>query len=127
MNFPKIISGLLLVSTTIFGAMTDQEKAKLVCVQMMSIDAVLTMFKFDNKTYPTTDEGLNALVKNPDENKYPHYFQNGYFHDGKVPKDIWQNNFNYKLSENAVNLFSSGSDGIAGTNDDVHFSECKSQ
>ena len=106
MNFLKATISIMIISATALGSITNEEREQLTCVQMTMLNQVLTMFKFDNKTYPTTEEGLSALIKNPNPKKYPNYFQSGYFHDGKEPKDIWQNTFNYKLSANRVDLFS---------------------
>lgn len=61
-----IILGLLAVFVipSITGK-SEEAKAKMVCIQMKSISEALKMFKLDNGSYPTTEEGLNALVSNP--------------------------------------------------------------
>ena len=47
---------------------------ELACFQMNSMNQSLKMFKLDNGVYPTTNEGLEALISNPNTTKYPKYF-----------------------------------------------------
>ncbi len=124
-----IILGLLasLVMPNIMGK-ADEAKQKLVCVQMKNISETLKMFKIDNGMYPTTDEGLEALVKNPSESKYPAYARSGYFDEGKMPKDSWQNAFVYVSTDSGFELISLGADRKEGGSDDaadIRYSECE--
>jgi len=64
----------------------DKAKRDLVCVQMQIVSGVLDRFKLDNGTYPTTEEGLQALIANPSEEDYPSYGDQGYAGKG-LPKD----------------------------------------
>jgi len=78
-----VILGLLaaMVMPSLTGK-GEEAKRNLVCVQMKSIyNGALDMFKVDNGTYPSTEEGLRALTSNPDPAKYPNYSQSGYFKD----------------------------------------------
>ena len=62
-----VILGLLaaMVMPSLTGK-GEEAKRNLVCVQMKSIyNGALDMFKINNSTYPTTAEGLEALVKKP--------------------------------------------------------------
>ncbi len=106
-----------------------EAKQKLVCVQMKSLyNGALDMFKVDNGSYPTTEEGLKALVKNPDPQKYPNYSNSGYLKDGKLPKDSWGRDFIYINDDGKVELISLGADGKEGGKDeakDIKLSECK--
>ncbi|WP_345992166.1 type II secretion system major pseudopilin GspG [Sulfurimonas sp. HSL-1716] len=107
----------------------EEAKQKIVCVNMKSLyDGPLDMFKVDNGVYPTTEEGLAALAKNPDENKYSNYSKKGYLKDGKIPKDSWGNDFIYLNNEGKVELVSLGADKKEGGKDeyaDIKMSECK--
>ncbi len=64
---------------------------------------------------PTTEQGLEALVTNPDRgpvcNRYP---ADSFLPDGKVPKDPWDNLFVYSSSGNNFTLTSLGKDGKEG-------------
>ena len=107
----------------------DKAKVDLVCSQMASVDSALDMFKLDNGGYPTTEEGLNALVTNPDPEKYSSYDKNGYFKNGVMPTDSWKNEFIYTYDEenNKFELISFGADRKEGGNEyasDIKFSGC---
>jgi len=125
-----VILGLLaaMVMPSLTGK-GEEAKRNLVCVQMKSVyNGALDMFKINNSIYPSTEEGLNALVSNPDEEKYPSYSMSGYFKDGKMPKDSWGNPFIYVNDEGSVELISLGADrkeGGKNESSDIRMSECK--
>ncbi|MBU0631591.1 type II secretion system major pseudopilin GspG [bacterium] len=107
----------------------EEAKQKIVCVNMKSLyNGPLDMFKVDNGMYPTTSEGLKALVANPDEEKYPNYSKQGYLKDAQIPKDSWGNGFIYVNDEGKIELISLGADKKEGGKDeyaDIKMSECK--
>ena len=125
-----VILGLLaaMVMPSLTGK-GEEAKRNLVCVQMKSIyNGALDMFKINNSMYPTTSEGLEALVKNPDEEKYSNYSTSGYFKDSKLPKDSWGRHFIYTNDEGTVELVSLGADkkeGGSNEGKDLRMSECK--
>jgi general secretion pathway protein G len=123
-----IILGLLasLVLPNLIGK-SEEAKQKLVCVQMQSVAQALNMFKLDNGTYPDTEEGLKALVKNPDSQRYPNYSQKGYFSNGQLPKDPWGHPYIYVKTDNGFNLISLGADAKEGgenENKDISYEDC---
>ncbi|QOY53917.1 type II secretion system major pseudopilin GspG [Candidatus Sulfurimonas marisnigri] len=107
----------------------EEAKRNLVCVQMKSIyNGALDMFKINNSVYPSTEEGLNALVSNPDADKYVNYSTSGYFKDSKMPKDSWGSEFIYVNDNGSVELISLGADRKEGGKEgavDIKMSECK--
>ncbi len=107
----------------------SEAKQKLTCVQMKSIyNGALDMFKMDNGAYPTTEEGLAALARNPDPQKYPNYAKGGYFKDAKLPKDSWGRDFIYINDDGRVEIVSLGADGKEGGKGeaaDIKMSECR--
>ncbi len=125
-----VILGLLaaMVMPSLTGK-GEEAKRNLVCVQMKSVyNGALDMFKINNSVYPSTEEGLEALVSNPDEEMYPNYSTSGYFKDSKIPKDSWGNKFIYINEEGSVELISLGADRKEGGKDesaDIRMSECK--
>jgi len=125
-----VILGLLaaMVMPSLTGK-GEEAKRNLVCVQMKSIyNSSLDMFKIDNSIYPSTEEGLHALVKNPDEEQYTNYSASGYFKDAKIPKDSWGNEFIYINDEGSVEIISLGADKKEGGKkeaSDIRMSECK--
>lgn len=124
-----IILGLLaaFVIPNITGK-SEEAKQKLVCVQMKSIAEGLKMFKIDNGSYPTTQEGLLALINNPAPDTYASYSKDGYLDGKKIPKDPWNHSYIYLNDDTDFDLVSLGSDSKEGGVDeakDQKFSECK--
>jgi len=125
-----VILGLLaaMVMPSLTGK-GEEAKRDLVCVQMKSIyNGALDMFKINNSMYPSTSEGLEALVKNPDPDKYSNYSPSGYFKDSKLPKDSWGNDFIYINDDGNIELISLGADKKEGGSDesaDIKMSNCK--
>ena len=91
---------------------SEEAKDKIVCVQMKSVGQALKLYKLDNSSYPTTEEGLNLLVTK------------NYFEDGKLPKDAWGNDFIYIQNEKSFDLVSIGSDKKESSEDDIYYSKC---
>ena len=84
---------------------------------VMSLSLALKLYKLDNGVYPTTIQGLNALIKKPTTGMIPkNYRQEGYFEKTEIPKDSWGNDFIYNSpGEHAdFDLSSYGADGIKG-------------
>jgi general secretion pathway protein G len=125
-----VILGLLaaMVMPSLTGK-GEEAKRNLVCVQMKSIyNGALDMFKVNNSVYPSTTEGLEALVKNPDPELYSNYSTSGYFKDSKLPKDSWGNNFIYINDAGNIEIISLGADKKEGGENearDIKMSECK--
>jgi len=127
-----VILGLLagLVLPNIMGKGEDA-KRKLVCIQMQNISEALKSFKFDNGRYPQTEEGLAALLQNPDEESYKNYATGGYLDGEHEPKDPWKNSYIYiNTDDGSFNLISLGADGKeggSGNDKDITLVECKKQ
>ena len=86
-------------------------------VQIQSIEQALQLYKLDNGRYPTTEQGLRALVEPPSVgNLAKKWRSGGYLEKGKVPKDPWDNEFIYISPglHSDFDLTSYGPDGQAG-------------
>jgi general secretion pathway protein G len=124
-----IILGLLatLVMPNLIGQ-GDEAKRKLVCIQMKSVADSLKTFKVYNGVYPSTDEGLEALQKNPDPEKYINYPASGFLDDGRLPKDPWGGSYIYTNDSGSFNIFSLGADGKEGGDaegKDITYESCQ--
>lgn len=124
-----VILGLLsaLVLPNIMGK-GEEAKERLVCIQMQNIEEALKSFKFDNGAYPQTEEGLKALIKNPDEDVYKSFARGGYLDGENIPRDPWKNPYIYLNTDGDIELISLGSDGKEGGDDegkDILLRECK--
>jgi general secretion pathway protein G len=77
------------------------------------LEIALDRYHTDNHNYPSTSQGLSALVSSPDTGPIPsNYEQGGYL--TVVPKDPWGNNYFYRSDGNSYTLKSLGADGMEG-------------
>lgn len=85
-------------------------KSKTAGVQIADLEKSLELYKLDVGRFPTTEEGLNALVAKPaSANGW-----NGPYLKGGVPNDPWGKAYKYTLNGGNVELLSYGADGAAG-------------
>ena len=82
-----------------------------------SIGQALKLYRLDNQGYPTTDQGLQALVAKPSAPPAPPNWKTGGYLD-RLPKDPWGNEYKYLSpgvkNTNDVDVFSLGADGAPG-------------
>jgi general secretion pathway protein G len=64
-------------------------------VDIKTIESALKLYKVDNGTYPTTEQGLAALIKKPDQDPIPKSWREGGYLEGSAIKDAWGNPFEY--------------------------------
>ena len=115
-----LIIGLLggIVGAAIFGQI-DRARVTTARTQIKQIEAALDFYRMDNGRYPTTDQGLEALVRPPSVDPLPkNYRPEGYLSGGKVPLDPWSNEYNYlspgQNNPYSFDLWSHGADGRPG-------------
>jgi general secretion pathway protein G len=114
-----IILGLLagIVLPKILGR-EEEAKVSAAKVQIKSIESALDGFKLDNGFYPTTDQGLSALIKKPEVGRIPDKWkEGGYLKPARIPKDPWGKDFLYFSPGNEgreYEIISYGPDGEAG-------------
>jgi len=100
---------------------TEQAKEVQTRVQIEGLETALKLYKLDNGVYPTTEQGLQALVEEPDvENVSQNWRKGGYLEKGKVPKDPWGNEFIYLAPgiQSDYDITSYGADGVPGGEDE---------
>ena len=120
-----ILGGLVAVVAPGLMDSADQAKRDTVCLKMNDLKKRLDMFKLDNGNFPETEEGFQALVSNPDEEKYPGYRAKPYLK--KLPKDAWKTPFLYVKKGSEVEIISFAADRKEGgeeNNKDILFSAC---
>lgn len=110
-----IIGGIMaLVATNILGGATDAQ-IKTTKSQMKLLESALDMYKLDNFSYPSTEQGLEALVQKPSTSPEPkNYRAGGYLKGTKVPTDAWGNEFLYFFEKGKYEIVSLGADGQEG-------------
>lgn len=93
------------------------EEAKIAAarLQIKEIEAALDLYRLDNGFYPTTEQGLKALVERPTTEPIPRNWREGGYMK-KVPVDPWGNPFVYRSpgDHGEYDLFSMGADGREG-------------
>ncbi len=116
-----VILGILagLIIPRIMGRPEEARRMK-ARVQMESMETSLRLYKLDNGVYPSTEQGLQALVEAPTAGELPRAWRKGgYLEKGNVPKDPWGNEYVY-LSPGLhgdFDLLSYGADGQPGGED----------
>jgi general secretion pathway protein G len=96
---------------------TDDAKVKTTRIQIQGLDSALKLYKLDNGSYPSTEQGLGALVTKPTVGVIPKSYKDGGYLDSKsVPKDAWGNDYLYVSpgEHGDYDLFSYGADGARG-------------
>ena len=121
-----ILGGLMAVVAP--GLMDSQRKAtrNIMCLSMKSLAGRFEQFELDNGTLPDTEEGMQALLANPDADKYPNYPVVPYLK--KVKKDAWNTPFVYIKKGSDIEIISLAADRREGGeewNKDILLSECK--
>jgi general secretion pathway protein G len=116
-----VILGIL-ASMVVPNLMGSQERANMqkAISDVTALETSLSLYKMDNYDYPTTEQGLEALVEQTDIEPEPRRFpEDGYIK--RLPKDPWGNE--YVLlnpgEQGKMDVFSVGPDGEAGTEDDI--------
>ena len=85
------------------------------------------MYELDNGRYPTTEQGLKALVVEPTTSPVPNNWSGSYLKKKKIPKDPWGNPYVYgnpgTHNTEGYDLYSYGPDGVEGDDDIVNWGE----
>jgi len=86
--------------------------------QIQSLKSVLNSYYLDNSCYPTTEQGLKALIEKPTIPPIPDNWNGPYLDDKKIPKDPWGQELRYICpgvrNPESYDLFSYGSDKKEG-------------
>ncbi len=113
-----VILGILagLIVPRIMGRPEEARRMK-ARVQIENIETALKLYKLDNGSYPTTEQGLQALVEPPQVGKLAkRWREGGYLEKGKVPEDPWGYEYVYLCPglHGDFDLISYGPDGEPG-------------
>jgi general secretion pathway protein G len=100
----------------------NQEEAQLkkAAVDIQQMESALEMYKLRNNRFPTTEQGLEALVTAPTIDPIPRNYPEGGFIK-RLPEDPWGNPYSLISPGElgVVDIFSNGPDGEPGTDDDI--------
>lgn len=110
----SILAGLIV--PRIMGRPEEARQAK-ARIQIESLETALKLYRLDNGSYPTTEQGLQALVEAPEVGELAkNWREGGYLEKGKVPKDPWDNDYVYLSpgTQGDYDIVSYGADGEPG-------------
>lgn len=116
-----VILGIL-ASIVVPNLMGNKEKAdrQKAVTDIVALENALDMYKLDNSRYPTTEQGLEALVSKPSGDPEPKNYRDGGYIK-RLPKDPWGGDYQMLSpgEHGKIDVFSMGLDGEAGSDDDV--------
>lgn len=101
------------VGPMLFGKL-DQAKVDQAKIQIKSLSSALDLYHLDNSSYPTTEQGLEALLQVPTVGVLPKKWKGPYLRAKTLPVDPWQNNYVYRSDGGNFEIISYGSDGSEG-------------
>jgi general secretion pathway protein G len=110
-----IIIGILaaIVAPNVIGRVDDAQitKAK---AEIRNIESALKFYRLDNFQYPTSEQGLEALVTKPNDPAIRNWKPGGYM--DRLPKDPWGNQYQYLNPGNngEIDIYTLGRDGRPG-------------
>jgi general secretion pathway protein G len=115
-----VILGLLVavVAPNILGR-GEEARIGVAKTQLRNVSNALDLYKLDNFNYPSTEQGLDALVNEPSGSpEAKNWNKDGYL--PSLPLDPWENEFQYVSpgSEGPYDLYSLGADGKDGGDED---------
>lgn len=106
-----VILGIL-AAVIVPKIMSRPEQARIVKAKqdISAIQSALDLYKLDNGNYPTTDQGLQALVSKPTSDPIPRNWKSdGYLQ--KLPVDPWGQSYQYTNENEKLKIFSYGPKG----------------
>lgn len=104
----------ILASVVVPNILDNPDKARVIKAQqdIKTIESAMQMYKLDNFVYPSTDQGIEALVDKPTGGTIPkNWKEGGYLKD--LPEDPWGNPYQYEQPgrHGAIDVYSLGADG----------------
>ncbi len=109
-----IMAGLVaIVGPAMFGKL-DDARVKQSKIQMKGLLSGLEMYHLDNFTYPSTEQGLEALMSKPEVGIVPENWRGPYLKSKKVPKDPWGHDYSFQSDGSSISMKSLGADKAEG-------------
>lgn len=109
---------LLLMVIAIAGCSKSEDQVQNInkaLTTMLKFDQALAVYRLDQSGYPTTDNGLQALVESPASATN----WNGPYLEGSLPLDPWGNPYAYEHGAEIYRITTAGPDGEFGSHDDM--------
>ncbi len=107
------IAGAFVVSNVFDNLQEGKQQAAE--IQMQKLGEILRDYRRKCGLYPTSDQGLDALLAKPTGGREcRNYPPNGFIENGKIPLDPWDFEYLYESDGRKYTLISFGADGIEG-------------
>jgi len=119
-----VIMGMLMATLAV-GIAGQIDKANVTNAkgQISRIDQALQFYKLDNKRFPNTDQGLDALVSQPTAAPVPKNYDPAGYIKPEALMDPWDEPFQYRQpgehNPYTYDIWSYGPDGVEGGEDDI--------
>ncbi len=101
------------VATKVYDQL-QEGKVQTAKIQINKLGEALRDFRRHCGFYPTSDQGLDALIEKPGGRECKRYAPGGYLSKGKIPLDPWDNNYFYESDGRTYTMISYGADNIEG-------------
>lgn len=96
-----------------------------------NLSSALDMYELDNGRYPSTDQGLKALIEEPTTAPVPNNWNGPYLKKKKIPTDPWGNPYVYAApgvhNTEGYDLSSRGADGVESQDDVVNWEQVQGE
>ncbi|MBC97680.1 MAG: type II secretion system protein GspG [Halobacteriovoraceae bacterium] len=106
------------VASKIFDQL-EEGKKQAAEIQINSLKGSLKEFRRKCGFYPSTEDGLYALVEAPSSKECRNYPAEGFLEEGVIPLDPWDYDFQYNSDGKSFEIISGGPDNEIGTEDDI--------
>lgn len=118
-----ILSTLAAMVVPRFAGRSEEAKISAARVDVQAnLAGALDLYELDNGQYPTTSQGLEALIKEPSTAPLPKNWKGPYVKQKSGLKDPWGQPYQYRSpgeGQRDYDLFSMGPDGAVGGEDDI--------
>ena len=100
-----------------FMGRTEDAKAVKAKIDIAALETSFKLYRLDNSNYPTTEQGILALIEKPSTEPVPmNWKEKGYLAKAKIPKDPWGREYLYLSPgiHDDYDIISYGADGAPG-------------
>jgi general secretion pathway protein G len=110
-----VILGILaaILAPNVIGRIDDAQISR-AQQDLRAVENALKLYRLDNFTYPTSEQGLEALANKPSDSNIKNWKSSGYL--DRLPKDPWGNSYLYLNPGNngEIDIYTFGRDGRPG-------------
>jgi general secretion pathway protein G len=119
-----VIIGMLVgIAAVKLGPQSAKAKVVTTQGQISQYKTAIGIYEMDNGFYPSTEQGLQALIAQPSSAPQPMNWKGPYIDPPVLRNDPWGHPYGYKYPgqkiQNGYDLYSIGPDGVEGNEDDI--------